>query len=661
MHKGREKLIAIFLCILLLSNFGLSVVLAAESLTVGGLQVNTNGERMAVTTKSGKATLTIPPDTLGLQTEQITFTPRETGVYTITMNGMKNGKEVASQINYSLYLSGGGYVRLAARYTNGNYYIITGDTSDNSTTIDVILEAGKSYQLEVTDSLAYKTPISMTVEKKGIAREAMAKTDIPSCLVSDKKVDLNNRVINRLLEPIDGNEFKLVSFSNDEIKDYIANGVENQKEFEDGSFLEGLLVDVIIGFGTVFIDIVSGLVGANVKLTIDNIIFNRYDDVVIDLTPLGGIPIQGSNAGIFQNENVGAAIKVLYNSLKNLSFVVYVIMLLYIGVKILYEIGGKNQKKYLKYLEYWVSGLIIFMLIPYCLPVIPATNNALVEVLESKAKKINANYTVDEVLERLGGDKSLLGEDAEIVELKRMIDERIEELNAQIYGEPTSREEAQAGIKNTVENAVSRFNQLTSENQAILQSRVNDVLGIIDDNCLEWSEDIQEKYEEEIAEVREYIFENSEATSEITTNAMSRMPSNVASLPAIREQIESILKYIRKNAGDWENNKSYNLRLSTLKTAMNNRGLGQYYGECFNAIESTKNSYLTYASSAEFQGLERVFINYKNAMIYEEIEELKDLKNSLSNDVMTMLKEKAQEDNRLVYAVAWAILVFQMF
>ena len=59
---------------------------------------------MGVKAKYGKSTLVIGPSN-GIATDQISFTPKETGVYTITLSGIKNGDEVVSQINYSLYNS----------------------------------------------------------------------------------------------------------------------------------------------------------------------------------------------------------------------------------------------------------------------------------------------------------------------------------------------------------------------------------------------------------------------------------------------------------------------------------------------------------------------------------------------------------------------------
>lgn len=660
MHREKEKLIAMLLCILLLSNVGLSIVLAADTLTLGGLQVNPTGYNMEVSTKAKKATLTVQPD-MGLVPETITFTPRETGAYKLTLNGTKSGEEAESQISYSI-TTGGRNVRLAARYTNGNYYIMTGDTSDESTTIDVILQAGVEYTLAMNDSLAGNTSYSFTVEESGIAQEALAMTNIPAYKISDKSVDAQERV-DANLEPLT-TDFKFVEFSEEEIKDYLANGVENQDKIEPGGFLEGLIVDLIIGFGTVFIDIVTGLVGANVKLTIDNIIFNRYDKVVIDLTPLGGIPIQDKGEGIFYNAKVGEAITVLYNGLKQLAFVVYVLMLLYIGVKILFEIGGRSQKKYFKYLEYWVSGLVIFLILPYCLPVIPATNNALIEALASEAEVLNGDYSVDEVLERLGGDKSLLGEDAEVVELRGLIDERIDELNAKIFGEPTNRKEAQAGIENKVSESVSRFEQINVTNQGILQQKVNDVISMINAHYLNWTDEIQQKYEQEIGEVRNYIFENSTATSNITTNVMNQLPSIVKNVPAVQQQIQAIMNYMKNNAtalGNGTGNATYNTLMSSLKTKMQNYGLSQYYAECQAKIDTARRAYVSYANYPEFKSFENVFTTYKDAMIYEEIEDLKELKKTITNDVMTMLKEKAQAENRLVYAIAWVILLFQMF
>ena len=664
MHNKKDKLIAIFLCILLLSNFTISHTLAA--LTVGNLQVDVPNGDGSVSTDDGKATVTLHPDTDGLQYEQFTFTCTKTGAYKITLRGTKNGNNSASDISYQLLDENGNFVRLAARYANANYYIMTEDTSNDSTTIDVILEAGTTYRVCMNDTLAYNTEYSLTVEDWRLGTSnAIATTNIPSWIVSDKSVDAANAIIeSRPLQEAPG-DFKIIEFTDEEIQDYILNGADNGIVEEPGGFLEGLLVDIIIVLGTVFMDIVEAMLGSDVKLTIDNIIFNKYKEVIIDLTPLGGINVDSPvSGGIFSNSSVKTVIKTLYDALRAMSTSIYLIMLLYIGVRILAEIGSGAQKKHLKYLEYWVSGLLLLVLIPYCLPAIPAANNALVDMMKDEARKMNMRYSSEEILARLGYDKSYLGEDPEAVALLNLVNEKIDELNEQIVGTSTvSREEAQSGIYNQITDISDEYIPSNPREGAIFDGMM-EIVSMIDANYLNWDDELQQKYKDKTEQLKAHAVENSMEASNIKNEDMASMPSAVINDYDAQIKIGEIYDFLKANATKLSVEsvkRIYNNNIEDLKKILNANGLSTYYASCVNIINDSMLKYDDLAQERVYENIEKVLRNYRYAMVKEELEVLETMKQELTDDIMTKLKTKAQEDNRLVYAVAWAILLFQMF
>ena len=667
MHNKKDKLIAIFLCILLLSNFTISHTLAA--LTVGNLQVDVPNGDGSVSTDDGKATVTLHPDTDGLQYEQFTFTCTKTGAYKITLRGTKNGNNSASDISYQLLDENGYFVRLAARYANANYYIMTEDTSNDSTTIDVILEAGTTYRVCMNDTLAYNTEYSLTVEDWRLGTSnAIATTNIPSWIVSDKSVDAANAIIeSRPLQEAPG-DFKIIEFTDEEIQDYILNGADNGIVEEPGGFLEGLLVDIIIVLGTVFMDIVEAMLGSDVKLTIDNIIFNKYKEVIIDLTPLGGINVDSPvSGGIFSNSSVKTVIKTLYDALRVMATSIYLIMLLYIGVRILAEIGSGAQKKHLKYLEYWVSGLLLLVLIPYCLPAIPAANNALVDMIKDEARKTNMRYSSEEILDRLKGDKSYLGEDPEAVALVDLIDQKLTELNKEI-GEieesDVSREEAKSEIYNQVMNVSEQYVSANPREGGIFDGMM-EIVNMIDANYLNWNEELQQAYENKIEQLKKYAIENSMVVSSIKEDAIKNIPSDVKSNTVALKQINEIYNFLKTNASKSNRinvERNFGIKITQLQKTLSSEGLSEYTQTCVDVIVESKNKYFNAFENVDgLKEIENVLKKYKRAMIIEEIEVLEAMKQELTDDIMTKLKTKAQEDNRLVYAVAWAILLFQMF
>ena len=651
----KEKIIAMFLCILLLSNIGLGYTLASEATTTESGFVFDGYLNSTQEVKNDKVVVTIPMDETDTVPDTFAMTAPETAVYKITLTGVPNGSNVGTQLKYSLQHNGEGYVRLAAEYKQGEFKILTQDTSNDSTIIYVILQENETYTFDLVDTVL--SDATLVLEKQNIALSSMSMTNIPATIVS-AKVDYDNA--SRTLESYE--PFRLIEYDVDQIREYSRDGLALEKKEKDGGYLEGILADIILALGTFFLRILEFFLNTNVELTIDNILFNRLDQIVIDLAPLGGIQINDTGMGIFQvsNGKVGQVIDILYNGLKSLALGIYIVMLLYVGVRILSEVGGKNQKKYMKYFEYWLSGLILLSILPYFIPALPAINNMLVEMLAKEAESMYSGYSTEDILVRLGYDESLLAEDAEIVQLKSLLQERIDYLNDQLDGVPITRDDAQANIESKKQDTLGELGQLAGDEE--LTSKVDNVISIVDSNCTQWNDRIQENYEEAVSDVWQYVFENLSSTKSIPNNVLSSLPASAKNSVAIDGQVKSILTFISRNAGEWERFESeYNKRMNTFRIAMENRGYEADYQACVDLIEGAKNTYLNTANSYSMQEIKKMFNDYHDAVIQEEISVLQDMKDNLAKDVMTMLKERAQEDNRVVYAVAWFILMFQMF
>lgn len=679
-----NKIVAMLLCILLLSNFILNIgCVYATEIETKYLWYDSDFEAEASTSNEKVIVKFADGERIEEDNSRIYLYPKETGVYTITVIGKKEGSNKDEQLRYALFnLDNGQYdfVRLAARYNGASSTLLTGNMSSDSTTIDVILNAESDYYIDMVDTAL--SGVTIIVQKRGIERYAM--TNVPAVAVSAKleaqkgpdgivynrtkgvagidgltQVDLSTM----LEEPPIG--LKVIEFTDDQMVNYYQTGVDAiEEEDKGGGALEGILADIVLAIGTVFMRIVEWAIGSNVSLTIDNILFNRMDQLVIDLTPLGGIKISASDPtigkGVFNNEVVGDIISQLFNALKTLAITIYIVMLLYIGVKILLSVGTKDQGKALKYLEYWITGLIILVTLPYFLPAIPAVSNAIVGLMEKEAENMNSTYTIEEILEKLGEDASLLGEDAEVEAYDRALKKEIERLEELMQGTPETREEAQATIDAKIEEALSKFNSMSPSSKQKLEEKINAVIAIIDENFGNWSEVNESEYETAINDISDFIYAHS-STSEIFTEIVKTFPPNVSANQSVYIQIQKILSYIKDNTSDpqldfWVTNELRNLR-----GLMNATGFGAEYAECEDIILRAKDEFVEYANSDAFTGLKQMFENYKNAVIYEEIAVLEDMRDNLRRDIMFTLKRRAKVENRFVYAVAWVILLYQTF
>lgn len=681
-----NRIVAMLLCILLLSNFILNIgcVYAAEIETKYlwyksdfEAKASTSNEKVVV--KFGEGTK-IEEDNSHIYIE-----PKETGVYTITVIGKKEGSKKDEQLRYALYnLTNGQYdfVRLAARYNGTSSTLLTSNSSSDSTTIDVILSADSDYYIDMVDTAL--SGVTVIVQKRGIEKYAMAMTNIPAVAVSAKletqsgsdgivynrtqgvaglngmeQVDLSTM----LEEPLIG--VKVVEFSDKQMEEYYKTGVDAiEEDDKGGSALEGILVDIVMAIGTVFMRLVELMIGSDVSLTIDNIVFNRMDQVIVDLTPLGGLKLSAEDPtigkGVFNNPVVGDIIAQLYNALKSLAIVIYIVMLLYIGVKILLSVGTKEQGKSLKFLEYWITGLIILVVLPYFLPAIPVVSNAIVGLMESEAESMNSTYTVEEIIEKLGGDASGLGEDAEVEAYDRALKKRIEELEDLINGTPETREEAQANIDAKIEDALSKFNSMSSGDKIVLREKIDKVIEIIDENFDDWSAVNETDYNAKIKEISDFIYARAD-TSGLYEDIVNSLPTHISVNATIHNQILDILDEIRENPHNPNLATRVEGKLLNLKYAMDYSGLAAHYSACEDAIRYAMIAFLDYADSEAFTGLYEMFENYKNSVIYEEVQVLKDMRDGLNKDIMFRLKRKAQVENRFIYAVAWIILFYQTF
>lgn len=670
-EKTLNRIVAMLMCILLLSNFGLSVVYAVEGENIAevSLAYGTTGTietKNSLTPVLGTEGMDITLN-LGNHTQKkaIRIIPKESAFYEISVIGVKIGSNDKSELLYEL-CEGAKYVSLAAMRTNNEYTLFTENALEEQTIIDVILDANKPYTLTINSDVILDEEITITLTKLGEANN-YAVTNIPASVVSNKDTDYKSKALVDNQNP----QHTYVEFTDNEIKNYINTIEDKEGTPEPGGFIEGILVDLIMAFGTVFVSIVEAIIGANVKLTIDNIIFNKFDQTVIDLTPLGGIQVgagtTASGKGIFNNASVGNIIKILFDGLKVLAIIIYIVMLLYIGVKILLSIGGKNQKKFLKYLEYWITGLVLLVVLPYFLPAIPAISNAFVDLMQESARSINGNYSVSEVLERLGKDPSYLGEDAEVVVLHELIDEEIERLSQMIEDAPGTRAEAQASIDGKVDAMLSTFGDLEEGQIAELKANISMVIEFIDANFNNWTDETEKEYEDKLAAVRECMFDAYFADRDLQEEIMEiisrHLPtssvgdSNFMDTADIHLVVKVLINTMKQSSKLYT--LMYNVAKDKLESVLNTKGFSKEdYDAIIDEIEGIRNQY---GLMVKFDNLDKLFKNYKDAVVQEEIDALQDMRRNVSSDVMTTLKTKAQEEHRLIYAIAWAILLYQMF
>lgn len=210
---------------------------------------------------------------------------------------------------------------------------------------------------------------------------------------------------------------------------------------EQAGFLESLCTAVLTFLGDLFMLIIKTFLGSD--LTIDKIIFNEYEPVVIDLE---------SGRGILGNASVQTVIKSMYNMFVTIAAIVYTTILLYIGVKVLFGVSTPRQGEYRKDLTNWIVGLVLLFAIPQFFKYVPTMVNFVVDYIGKSNSRLTmyTYYNLDEALEEM--DKQNIGTSGE--DNKTTYVERLKGLREQKEGEKA---EAQRDVKVKLKEFVELF------------------------------------------------------------------------------------------------------------------------------------------------------------------------------------------------------------
>lgn len=122
---------------------------------------------------------------------------------------------------------------------------------------------------------------------------------------------------------------------------------------------------------------VSG--GAKVQnVDIDTIIFNNYPDTSIAF-------FEGNTGGDNPSRMINmfkSSVSKWYDIFRGIALTGYIVILLYIGIKILLGVGGQKQAKYKEFISAWLTGLVVLLFFPYVIKYTIEINNIFVKSVE---------------------------------------------------------------------------------------------------------------------------------------------------------------------------------------------------------------------------------------------------------------------------------------
>lgn len=193
-------------------------------------------------------------------------------------------------------------------------------------------------------------------------------------------------------------------------------GQDTDEEDKAGD-IQTAITSLFLGIGEVFMFAIRLFLGSSV--TMDSIIFNRYNETIIDLR---------GRAGIFANDTVRNIINTMYSGFEWLAIIAFIVILLYLGINIILSVGTDKQSKYFKNLENWVIGVAILFIFPRFFPYITDISNGIVSYLGKGATPMYTQYNIIAIL----NDEAIIGENAQTVEIDELISDATKEKEARI-------------------------------------------------------------------------------------------------------------------------------------------------------------------------------------------------------------------------------------
>jgi len=134
---------------------------------------------------------------------------------------------------------------------------------------------------------------------------------------------------------------------------------------------------------------VSG--GDTAAVDIDSILFNHYPDTIVNFFDNAKSNTDAASQIV---ERFRDGINRWYDVFKAIAVAGYLVILLYLGVKILLKTSGKSQAQYKELFMYWIVGVVILTFFPYVIKYAIDLNNFIVQMIEdSKTEVLNvSNY-----------------------------------------------------------------------------------------------------------------------------------------------------------------------------------------------------------------------------------------------------------------------------
>lgn len=242
----------------------------------------------------------------------------------------------------------------------------------------------------------------------------------------------------------------------------------NDSMIGEASFIERVISKLLTSLGDKFVKI-SKLGGTNGELyiTIDSLVFNEYKNTVVDFW--------GDTTGL--NKTIKDVINFWYKVFKAWAIVMYILIIIYIGIKVVLSSGTPEEKNVRPMLEGAIVGVLMLALLPFLFKYLVIINDSIVDILRANSKySVYAYYTFEDsyrnkeedgedsmtsVLEDLKKEQKVIKENLENIEQEK---EELENLYGEFIEMAQDAEQERENAQQRVNSALETLENLYIEN-----------------------------------------------------------------------------------------------------------------------------------------------------------------------------------------------------
>lgn len=152
---------------------------------------------------------------------------------------------------------------------------------------------------------------------------------------------------------------------------------------DDASIFERIICGLLVFIGTGIYAMVRLIIGES--FSIDKVIFNGYSKTKLSFFE-SDIAQYGENT-FLEEGNIRNALNIFFDFFRGLAIVVYLIILVYMGIRILLGSTAEKGSKYKELIVYWLQGIIILFVFPYVMKYAIHINNAFVSFVEENRNR----------------------------------------------------------------------------------------------------------------------------------------------------------------------------------------------------------------------------------------------------------------------------------